>query len=284
MGLLIYEGDVSHRIPLQGAMHEMHEAEREARDKDIAKRKDRGAPPDERTDFVKLATSAQALIKALEDEDVPAFDAALLSASMGMRGAPRALARYESDPDIDGVDIVVKAVSQKTLRTLDMRVHDAVAAAGVARVLDDRLASEDAYAEARDDFVMATVQQVMLASRSAITLADVRDLDALKRAGIFDSIYLVASRWQRLPPGKAERFGLPQPSTSGASTAALAQGAIDGTVGVTAAQGPSTSPAQSTPPIDARSDISSMSPTSSTRLSLLEQQVSKVLVSGPLIG
>lgn len=235
--LLLWPGHVSDWLSLQECLRQQWDGMREERARELAERKLHGAP-------------------AIDEASGDALEP---------------LPEYEPTPDLDGVEVRLRLLSDADRRDIMARLSVAFAA-----TLAAHKASADAVTLRRLDEEASQVQCDMLRA-ALVGVRGIEDADgpkqiddvdaalpALRRAGLLAPLFRVCRTYQELPAKKALRFGVPQPSTLGESSTAPdapRHGARSSDALPTDQQSSSVAPDTNQP--DARGAASSTTPTSS---------------------
>ena len=260
--LLLLAGQVGPWTGLQDARREVHEAIRAERAAAIAERTARRTPLDDSTDWRALGATADDLVACVQRHETASVRAIAVDVLAATSGAIVPLEAYEHDPELEGIRVRCRVLSEARRRVLaaelDMAITgaaqrgaDVLAAleadeAGIAAIavyVGESLAGlEGVYACGDGD---GTVTPVSLPLDGAA-------IDGLRRTGLLTILFVACRAFQGLSAKKALRFGQPVPSTSRSdSIVADARSAGGNSSGATAALSNDTSRAPPTRQTDA---------------------------------
>ncbi|MFO0447382.1 MAG: hypothetical protein ACK52I_01615 [Pseudomonadota bacterium] len=194
--VIISPGQQSDWVRLVDVQREAHDEERNARTKEIERRKRFGIPLDDDTDWTAV------------DAAVAKRDSALV-ARLTLGHAIEPLPEFEADEILTGVEVRFIAISEGERRRLSFAhasAVDALTAAGTKAA--DVLAACDARDAAMADWLSHAVAAVRIDGVEV-------DVDATNFAasGLLAPLFAAARDYQRLSPGKGTRFGWQPPST-----------------------------------------------------------------------
>lgn len=213
--LLIYPGTKGTPVPLQDVLREAHEAYREARAKQIEARKKRRVPLDDSTDWAQVTEAVAGVSLALSEKDSAkiAREARAL-AEMTDGNALEEVGPYEPDPALDGIVVTMQVVADADRRLWNAETQAQWARVRDCRILGDLVGAQQAL-NALDAIaakvVAAVVVEVQGVEGMKATIAE--SMPGLVLAGLLAPLYQAARHFLELPPGKAVRCGLQQPST-----------------------------------------------------------------------
>jgi hypothetical protein len=199
--VLIRPGAVSDWVPLQAVLREAHEARQQEVKNEIEQRRKRGVPLDDNTDW--------AAVKQAAEKGDSALVAQLVSGN--------ALELLEDYAPVEGYDQVLLrfvAISEARRRALSFRVaaaQDAVAAATRKATSEEILKACEERDAAYGALVLAAVAAVDVAGEKIEQIGS-EHLEALGASQLLTNVYVAAREYQRLSPGKGQRFGSQQPS------------------------------------------------------------------------
>lgn len=221
--LLLYPGQQSQMVSLQECLRQAHEQDAEERAKEIARRAANSIPLDDSTDWAAVSADMALLSEAVGAHDtaqVATVSSRMCSAVGNHKLEP--LPTYEPDHDIDGIAIQFAVMSDADRRMLVARMGDGWTAMRNA-VLRGASQSE---LQAIDEQIAAAQAEMIRLGCVAIDgggqhITDIEGaIPALRRSGLFGSVFRAVRAFQELPAKKAMRFGLLPLSTSEGTTTA----------------------------------------------------------------
>jgi len=213
MPLLIYPGQCGEPVELQAILREAHEAQREARSVEIAARVKAGAPLDDDTRWADVSAAVHELHAGANARDTGRVSEAARQVSTLVDGHTlEPIEPYSPSPDLDGIVVTLRVVSDTVRRNGQARLLVAYQALVKANAAGDVLARREA------DERMAEVYADVV----GLVVAEIRGLDgfksldesmeAIRLAGLLEPLYLACRYFLDLPVGKALRCGRLQPS------------------------------------------------------------------------
>lgn len=243
--LFIYPGEVGELVSLTEFARDVHEEAAQLRLRDMREREAHGSGSRDLTDFV--AVSGVAKLCAAAADGGRADEVRHLAERILRETAPplAPLPAFEPDPNLEGIFVRFRAMSERNKGERNKAVMGAVARIEKAYETNDYAARVDAQQElsdARAAFIrdaVAVVAGLSRADGTAIVMGPLTDadLEALQASGLHLPLYEAAAAFQVLPAKKGLRFGLRAGSGSSASSAPDARNTSALTVDAMAAAG-----------------------------------------------
>jgi hypothetical protein len=213
--ILIYPGQQGEPVALLSVLREAHEAARATRQAEIDARKKARVPLDDSTNWQEVGEAVARASLAHGERDSAKVAAAARELVVATDGnAIEPLGDFVPDPDLDGIIVTMRVVDDATRRLWNAQTQAAWIGVRGALAGDDVVARRAAY-----DRLEAVYESVILGVVAKLDgLQGLRDtvaesMPALRLAGLLVPLYTAARHFLELPPGKALRCGLQQPST-----------------------------------------------------------------------
>ena len=214
---------------LDECLRAAHERLAELVQAEVDKRREAGVPLDDQTDFADLAVRLKKAEALCEAGDGAALRKTLAEAAAAVSGGLEPLKPYESDEDLAGVSVRIRAMTEAERLAFDKRLNESedhahrhdVKRSLVASVIDEVQGLEG------DDGPVTLKAEGGKLDEEAMRVIDVADL--------VEPLYQAIKAFHQIPAAKKKRFGLPPPSTSGTSIAAAVLSVSESTGDATAA-------------------------------------------------
>lgn len=261
--LLLYPGETSELVDLQGFLRDLHEDNQAARLKELRERKENAATKNERVEPSTLQALGADLVSALERDARAVARAVARRLDTLLEEPLEPVPDYVPRPELDGITVRFRVLSEPVRRQLAQMMGQAIVDIDNARDIASQALAMQALSDARAQYVDLTVAEVHgLEDRAGAELGVGHEhfLGALRIAGLHVPLYEAASAFQVLPAKKGLRFGLPAGSASSASpapgvptTSAPSAAASAAPSGLTAGASTSAAPSTNlTPALDGR--------------------------------
>lgn len=213
-------------IDLQKFLQESHADRVASRSREIAKRKERGAPMGE-VDAKEVSRHAQAIASSVESGDFAAARVSLAAAADGLAGAldelPPHDVQSESHLAVEGIKVrfrlLPEDVRARILGECDeaqeqvSKGRDTASLAVLHKARAEFLALALCHVSGISEFVDDTETPRVFDVSGDTPLPDAC-MSLLISADVLDVVYWAAVGFQGMPAKKALRFGLPAPSSS----------------------------------------------------------------------